>query len=132
MGQLETEVFRTTNRQRMQHGKRSLKRSRVLDRTAKRRANQLAKEDAAGKPLAHGRWYRVIQKLSGKLFGWIAENIAEAQRTPSQVCAAWWHSDSHRANILADEATHLGVGHVYRNQKHFWVQHYGEARKSPK
>ncbi|MEM9215251.1 MAG: CAP domain-containing protein [Cyanobacteria bacterium P01_F01_bin.150] len=40
----------------------------------------------------------------------IAENIAAGQRTPEQVVQGWMNSPGHRANILRDSVTHMGLG----------------------
>ena len=50
------------------------------------------------------------------------ENIASGQTTPAEVVNAWMNSEGHRANILGESFTSLGVG-VYKNGSSYtWVQ----------
>lgn len=48
------------------------------------------------------------------------ENIAQGQRTPEEVVKAWMNSEGHRANILNDKYTHIGVG--FDEGGYEWVQ----------
>lgn len=51
------------------------------------------------------------------------ENIAWGQRTPEEVMDGWMNSPGHRANILNENFTRIGVGH-YQNGAgtNYWVQ----------
>jgi uncharacterized protein YkwD len=40
------------------------------------------------------------------------ENIAAGQATPKEVVDAWMASPGHKANILREEFTHMGVGYT--------------------
>jgi uncharacterized protein YkwD len=53
-----------------------------------------------------------------------AENVAYGQPTPERVVETWMNSEGHRANILIDKATHLGVGFVGP----YWTQVFGRLR----
>ena len=48
------------------------------------------------------------------------ENIAQGQRSPEEVVKAWMNSEGHRANILNDKYTHIGVG--FDEGGYEWVQ----------
>ena len=48
------------------------------------------------------------------------ENIAQGQRTPEEVVNAWMNSEGHRANILNNKYTHIGVG--FDEGGYEWVQ----------
>ncbi|WP_332650146.1 CAP domain-containing protein [Lysinibacillus sp. 54212] len=50
------------------------------------------------------------------------ENIAKGQSTPEEVVKAWMNSQGHRANILNDQYTHIGVGYV--KDGHIWTQQF--------
>ena len=57
----------------------------------------------------------------------LGENLAGGQTSPQQVVQAWMDSESHRANILSDKYTELGVVYYYQpnsKYKHYWVQHF--------
>ena len=51
------------------------------------------------------------------------ENIAWGQRTPQQVMEGWMNSSGHRANILSERFTAIGVGY-YRSASgvNYWTQ----------
>ena len=57
------------------------------------------------------------------LWTW-GENIARGQRTPVEVMTAWMNSPGHRANILDENFTLLGVG-VHSNGDIWWTQDFG-------
>lgn len=114
-------VFRLTNDYRLQNGRRSLRRSTLLDRSAKSKAKYLARTGV----LAHGRWWTLIWKVAGRTFDSIGENIASGQRDATTVVNAWIDSPPHEANMLAGKFSHLGVGHTRRGGRDYWVQHYG-------
>lgn len=51
------------------------------------------------------------------------ENIAYGQRTPAEVVNAWMNSPGHRANILKDRFSQIGVGYFKDQQgRANWVQ----------
>ncbi len=53
------------------------------------------------------------------------ENIAEGQKTPADVMAAWMNSDGHRRNILDPAFTHLGIGvHTSYEGGPWWTQDF--------
>ncbi|HJZ53873.1 MAG TPA: CAP domain-containing protein, partial [Gemmataceae bacterium] len=54
------------------------------------------------------------------------ENIAWSAPTPKEVVAGWMDSPPHKANILSEEFTEIGVG-VASNAKgeRYWVQVFG-------
>ena len=54
------------------------------------------------------------------------ENIAVGQRSPEEVVNAWMNSPGHRANILNDNYTHIGVG--YSSDGNYWTQHFMRSR----
>lgn len=50
------------------------------------------------------------------------ENIAYGQRSPEQVMEGWMNSSGHRANILGESFTHIGVGYYQVNGVNYWTQ----------
>lgn len=48
-------------------------------------------------------------KEAGYTWSQCAENIARGQETPAEVLQTWMDSPGHRANLLQDSATQLGV-----------------------
>ncbi len=61
------------------------------------------------------------------LFWSVGENLAAGQPTAADVMRVWMDSDSHRANILDDRWTEIGVG-VRTGGEHsiYWVQEFGD------
>jgi uncharacterized protein YkwD len=45
-------------------------------------------------------------------YAYIAENVAGGQKSAETAVASWMSSGGHRRNILAPEATQMGVGHA--------------------
>ncbi|KAM3096790.1 CAP domain-containing protein [Phormidesmis sp. 146-35] len=60
-------------------------------------------------------------RKAGYNWSGVAENIAKGQQTPEQVMSSWMNSPGHRANLLAPQYQHLGVGYANR----FWTQVFG-------
>lgn len=110
-------VFVLTNHER--RGRRHLKKSRLLNRSAQSKARHLAKTGV----LEHGTWWTRFARTIRKPWG---ENIADGQHTPTAVVSAWMNSPEHRANIMNIEYRLLGVGFA-RSQDgtEWWVQHFG-------
>lgn len=50
------------------------------------------------------------------------ENIAWGQSTPEQVMEGWMNSSGHRANILHESFTHIGVGYYQQGGVNYWTQ----------
>lgn len=56
----------------------------------------------------------------------IGENLAGGQTTPQQVVAEWMASEGHRANILNDTFTELGIAvRLGGDYRIYWVQEFG-------
>lgn len=60
---------------------------------------------------------------AGVTYRGAGENIAWGQRTPEQVMNSWMNSAGHRANILNEKFTSIGVGY-YQNAAgtNYWTQ----------
>lgn len=54
------------------------------------------------------------------------ENIAAGQRNASAVMNSWMNSSGHRANILSNRWTSIGIGCVEINGVSYWTQCFGE------
>lgn len=119
----KTTVISLSNDHRRQGGCRSLRRSRLLTRSAQAKAARLARTGT----LEHGRWWKLINKFARGAYGKIGENIAGGQNSAVQVVEQWWDSPQHRRNILDDEFTHIGVGFALRGEREWWVQHFGTS-----
>lgn len=63
-----------------------------------------------------------MMKKFGISYKSAGENIAQGQRTPEEVVQAWMNSAGHRANILNNGFTHIGVGYVENGN--YWTQQF--------
>lgn len=63
-------------------------------------------------------------KRVGYRYSTVGENVAQGQRTPSQVVGSWLKSPRHRKNMLNPNFTEIGVG--YSNN--YWTQVFGKSR----
>jgi uncharacterized protein YkwD len=58
--------------------------------------------------------------------GYIGENIAAGQSTPSHVMNVWMNSSGHRANILNSNYREIGIGYASGGYYgHYWTQDFG-------
>jgi uncharacterized protein YkwD len=65
----------------------------------------------------------------GYEFQMIGENLAAGQRTPQQAMADWMDSPGHRANILEENFTEIGIGiRTGGSFGWYWVQEFGRPR----
>ncbi len=56
----------------------------------------------------------------------VGENIAFGQTSPEAVMKSWMSSPGHRANILKEDFTNIGVGcYLSENGGYYWVQLFG-------
>ena len=64
----------------------------------------------------------------------LGENLAAGQPTPEQVVTAWMASPTHRANVLAEEAAEIGIGHAFDPGSTFgdyWTMEIGTQAPQP-
>ena len=64
--------------------------------------------------------------------GMMGENIAAGHPTPQDVEEGWMNSPGHRANILTEEFTHVGIGCFCNNGVWYWVQLFSDTGLSDK
>ncbi|MHA0858390.1 CAP domain-containing protein [Paenibacillus sp. CMAA1364] len=67
----------------------------------------------------HGSPFDMMKEF-GITYSYAGENIAKGQTTPAQVMKDWMNSTGHKANILSNNFTQIGVGY-YNNA---WVQEF--------
>lgn len=65
----------------------------------------------------YGTPFEMMRSL-GITYAAAAENIAMGYRTAEAVVEGWMNSAGHRANILSDKYTEIGIGHV----DGYWTQ----------
>ncbi len=69
-----------------------------------------------------GSSFSTALKEQGISYRRAGENIAWGQRSPEEVMEGWMNSSGHRANILGESFTHIGVGYYQENGVNYWTQ----------
>lgn len=116
------EVLRLVNLERAKVGAPPLKFAKDLAASAYVRAVELPFKFSHTRPNGSKCFTAMPQR--GHILG---ENLAGGQTSPKQVVQAWMDSETHRANILNEKYTELGVVYYYQansKYKHYWVQHF--------
>jgi uncharacterized YkwD family protein len=120
LSQFEQEVVELTNAERSKHGLQPLQMDAELSNVAREKSRDMAASNYFDhNSPTYGSPFDMIQQF-GIQYRSAGENIAKGQRSPQEVVNAWMNSEGHRANILNDNFTHIGVGFV--EQGNHWTQ----------
>ncbi|WP_035512357.1 CAP domain-containing protein [Halalkalibacillus halophilus] len=118
----EMQVFNLVNQERESRGLAPLEISVELSNVARQKSQDMGENNyfshqspTYGSPFDMMDAYGIQYRSAG-------ENIAMGQRSPEQVMNGWMNSDGHRANILSENFTHIGVGYVEHNGTTYWTQ----------
>ena len=118
----EQKVVDLTNAERAKQGLPALKVDTELSKVARIKSEDMQKNHyfdhtspTYGSPFDMMKQFGISYKSAG-------ENIAQGQRTPEEVVQAWMNSAGHRANILNNGYTHIGVGYV--ESGNYWTQEF--------
>ena len=99
-----------------------------LERIATKRAAELALLFDHGRP--NGENFFSIYEEEGITYRAAGENIAMGYRTAEAVNAAWredgepYNGQGHRRNMLNPKFNCVGIGHVYLDGCHYWVEEF--------
>ncbi|MBR5308444.1 MAG: CAP domain-containing protein [Clostridia bacterium] len=116
-----TEILKLVNAERAKYGLSPLSAtSTKLNSAAQKRAEEQAVMFSHTRPSGQS-WTTVLSEF-GVSYRRAGENVAYGQSTPEEVMSAWMSSDGHRANILGEDYTELGVGHYKKNGTDYWSQ----------
>lgn len=122
LSQFEQQVVTLTNQERAKHGLPELKVDLQLSKVARAKSKDMSDNNyfshtspTYGSPFDMMKQYGVTYRSAG-------ENIAKGQRSPAEVVNAWMNSEGHRANILNESFTHIGVGYVENGN--YWTQQF--------
>ncbi|MGP7818834.1 CAP domain-containing protein [Niallia sp. 01092] len=115
-----TAVIELTNAERQKNGLPALEAYPELSNVANVKAQDMNEKGyfshtspTYGSPFDMIRDFGISYQSAG-------ENIAQGQQTPEEVVNAWMNSEGHRANILDNKFTHIGVG--FEEADNEWVQ----------
>lgn len=95
---------------------------RQLARVAQRHAQDMCEHNYLSHTSRDGRSMVDRADEAGIDYMALGENVALGQRTPERVHTGWMNSEYHRANILNDMFSRLGVGYVACDGQPYWVQ----------
>ena len=99
-----------------------------LERIATKRAAELALLFDHGRP--NGESFFSIYEEEGITYRAAGENIAMGYRTAEAVNAAWredgepYNGQGHRRNMLNPKFNCVGIGHVYLDGCHYWLEEF--------
>ena len=119
----EQEVFELVNKERVSRGLSPLTFDSELSRVARIKSQDMIdKKYFSHTSPTYGSPFDMMQKF-GLRFSAAGENIAYGQKTAQEVMTTWMNSAGHRANILSEAYTHIGIGvaKMY-NGTLYWTQ----------
>ncbi|NEQ97332.1 MAG: CAP domain-containing protein [Cyanothece sp. SIO2G6] len=130
-----TEVLELTNQFRAENGLDPLSFNQDLAEAAQDHAEDMAQQDFFSHTGEDGSSVLERVRETGYDPRAVGENIAAGQTTPEQVVQAWIGSPGHRANLLNETFTELGVGYEFLkndtgdvNYNHYWAQNFGRSQ----
>lgn len=117
-----SEVVRLVNIERANYGLSALKENATLGEYAQLRSKEIVSNFAHERPDGSSPLNYVLGLGGIRTCG---ENIACGQSTPEAVVNAWMNSPGHRANILKEDFTIIGVGCYKSGGRYYWTQIFG-------
>lgn len=115
---LERRVVELVNKERAAYGLSPLTLSAELSDGARLKSRDMRDNNYFDhNSPTYGTPFEMMKSL-GITYSAAAENIAMGYATAEAVVNGWMNSAGHRANILSDKYTHIGVGHV----DGYWTQ----------
>ncbi|SCC07652.1 CAP domain-containing protein [Bacillus wiedmannii] len=122
LSEFEQRVVELTNAERVKQGLPALKIDTELSKVARVKSEDMQKNNYFDhNSPTYGSPFDMMKKF-GISYTSAGENIAQGQRTPEEVVQAWMNSAGHRANILNNGFTHIGVGYV--ESGNYWTQQF--------
>ena len=113
-----SDAYTSVNSIRKEKNLKALKRDANLEKSAKIRAEEMAKTGKFSHTRPNGK--SGITLIQGNLHK--GENIAKGQRTCAAVVTAWYNSTGHRNNMLKKQYTKTGIAGYSYNGVIYWVQ----------
>lgn len=113
-------IAELVNEERKKAGLDPLTLDTAANRAALVRAKEIVTNFSHNRP--DGSSFVTALKEQGVIYRLAGENIAWGQKTPEQVMEGWMNSPGHRANILGESFTRIGVGYYQQNGVNYWTQ----------
>lgn len=119
--QFAQEVVRLVNVERQKAGLSSLSMNTNIQKAAQVRAKEQEQSFSHTRP--NGSNFSTVLAENGVNYRGSGENVAWGQKTPQAVMNDWMNSPGHRANILNENFTSIGVGYYQSsNGTSYWAQ----------
>jgi len=129
---LNDQLFKLTNQQRIEHSLPELTENLQLKEAAQNKAEHMAQHGYFDHTDPLGRRFTHWIEESGYDYLYSGENLAVKFNTSEKVLEKWLESLSHRANLLGERYTDIGIGIAegeYKGkQTVFVVQMYGQPK----
>ena len=114
------QVVSLVNAERAKNGLSALKVDNRVTAAAQTRAGELKSSFSHSRP--DGRSCFTALTEAGASYRGAGENIAYGQTSPQAVMNAWMNSSGHRANILSNKYTTIGIGYTMIGGVPYWTQ----------
>lgn len=114
------QIVKLVNTERAKEGLSPLTISLNVQAAAQVRAKEIVTSFSHTRP--NGSSFSTALKEQNVSYRGAGENIAWGQRSPEEVVNAWMNSAGHRANIMSDKYTSIGVGYYQESGVNYWVQ----------
>lgn len=121
--QYEQRVVELVNQERAKAGLKPLTYDSQLSQVARLKSEDMRdKQYFSHNSPTYGSPFDMM-KSQGISYRTAGENIAAGQSSPQQVVQAWMNSPGHRANILSNQYSQIGVGYASGGSYgHYWTQ----------
>lgn len=114
------QVVSLVNQERAKYNLAPLTMHTTISSAAMTRAKEITTSFSHTRP--NGTSFSTVLKENGISYKGSGENIAWGQKTPQEVVTGWMNSAGHRANILNEKFTQIGIGYYVENTTPYWVQ----------
>tara|TARA_B100002051_G_scaffold273158_1_gene311392 strand:- start:3944 stop:4657 length:714 start_codon:yes stop_codon:yes gene_type:complete len=125
--EIRDDVIKFTNKQRRKRGLDALEADKLLHQAAQGHVDDM--EDVSqylGHQSSDGR--SLSDRIDEVGYQWrsIRENAASGQLSAKQVVKGWMNSPGHRANILSEDVTEIGIGFAVDDltKETYWIQKF--------
>lgn len=119
-----SEVVRLTNQVRTQYRLKPLRFNCQLYSVAQNHTLDMVRRGKISHQGSNGSTMIMRVEKAGYRYSALGENVAQGQKTPSEVVRSWMKSPGHRQNILNPNFTEIGVGY----SKNYWTQVFAKSR----
>lgn len=126
----KSDIIKMVNNVRAEKNLPPLAENKKLNALADKKAQIMAKENNLSHTAGGYSSFSGILKEADVKYLAAGENIARNWKTPDDVMKAWLKSSGHRANILSNKFTQIGIGKAVNSKGDvYWVQLFIKERK---